>query len=161
MVPIEKIKKPDTFSKHSRSKKIMMYINYFNENKCLPTLILNESYEIKKGRTRYQVALKLGISELNCDIYQETKRKSISKNKRLLVFYECEGRCKICGKSLQNTDRNDINTYMTVDHIIPLVKGGTYDISNLQGMCLECNMKKSGMMPEEFEKVYSESLKIG
>lgn len=98
---------------------------------------------------------------MNCDIYPDTKRKSISKNKRLLVFYECGGCCKICGKSLQNTDPNDVDTYMTVDHIIPLIKGGTNDIRNLQGMCLQCNMKKSGMLPEEFEKVYGERLMIG
>jgi 5-methylcytosine-specific restriction protein A len=32
-----------------------------------------------------------------------------------------------------------------VDHIIPLSKGGTYDRSNLQGLCRECHEKKTAL----------------
>ena len=31
---------------------------------------------------------------------------------------------------------------MTVDHIIPLAEGGTWDWDNLQPMCIRCNNKK-------------------
>lgn len=57
LVPIEKIKVPITLNKRLINKKMKKYIKYFNENKYLPPLILNESYEIKHGRTRYQAAL--------------------------------------------------------------------------------------------------------
>jgi len=31
---------------------------------------------------------------------------------------------------------------LTVDHVIPLSKGGTNDADNLQPLCLPCNVKK-------------------
>jgi 5-methylcytosine-specific restriction endonuclease McrA len=42
-------------------------------------------------------------------------------------------KCLSCG----NTGR------LTVDHVIPLSKGGTNDIGNLQPLCLSCNIRKN------------------
>jgi 5-methylcytosine-specific restriction endonuclease McrA len=41
-------------------------------------------------------------------------------------------RCLCCGEAKQ----------LTKDHIVPLEKGGTDDISNLQPLCLDCNLRK-------------------
>lgn len=57
-------------------------------------------------------------------------RKSLSKKIRREVL-SC-GRCKKCGATEQ----------LTVDHIIPISKGGTSELRNLQALCLSCNLKK-------------------
>jgi 5-methylcytosine-specific restriction endonuclease McrA len=38
---------------------------------------------------------------------------------------------------------------LTVDHIMPLSKGGTNFIINIQPLCLRCNMKKHAKLPTE------------
>lgn len=41
--------------------------------------------------------------------------------------------CKYCGSSLK----------LTIDHIIPIVKGGKNELSNTQILCFKCNRNKS------------------
>jgi 5-methylcytosine-specific restriction endonuclease McrA len=38
----------------------------------------------------------------------------------------------------------------TVDHIIPVAKGGTDDPENLVAACRKCNFSKQDKMPDEF-----------
>jgi 5-methylcytosine-specific restriction endonuclease McrA len=49
-----------------------------------------------------------------------------------------EGRCLHCG----------IECKLTVDHIIPLSKGGTNWPENIQGLCRGCNSRKGASLPE-------------
>jgi 5-methylcytosine-specific restriction endonuclease McrA len=39
---------------------------------------------------------------------------------------------------------------MTVDHIIPQIKGGDSSLSNLEPMCIFCNNKKGSKSLAEF-----------
>lgn len=43
--------------------------------------------------------------------------------------------CYLCGKSLTNETA-------TIDHVIPLAKGGFHCLSNAKIACLPCNQKK-------------------
>lgn len=47
--------------------------------------------------------------------------------------------CACCGKKLTTK-------IMTVEHIIPLSKGGTNDMKNLIALCYDCNKLKGGMI---------------
>lgn len=61
-----------------------------------------------------------------------TKRRPLSAGVRALVWARDSLTCVECG----STDN------LTVDHIMPLVKGGTNEIDNLQTLCLPCNVRK-------------------
>lgn len=107
-------------------------------------------YNLKKSKILGEVQLtltKLPIPEL--------KHYGVTQHRRLKMFYEKGTTCVSCGrvgtKLLVNMvygnthvdifTENDI--LMTVDHIIPLSKGGDREnINNLQPMCCTCNFKK-------------------
>lgn len=85
-----------------------------------------------------------------------------SRHKRLKTFHVKGLKCVSCpreGKYLIATkDRGGalhIDVYtkdfelMTVDHIKPKSKGGTFDIENLDPMCSKCNSKKGNKYKED------------
>lgn len=72
-----------------------------------------------------------------------TEHKLIAPHIKRQIHDRQGGLCAYCGRH-----RNI--KYMTVDHIIPLSKGGTDDIDNLQCTCKMCNYLKGDMLPSEF-----------
>lgn len=63
-------------------------------------------------------------------------RQPIPSKLRHAVFQRDNYRCVECGATNKETT-------LEIDHIIPVAKGGTNDISNLQTLCKECNRAKS------------------
>jgi len=54
------------------------------------------------------------------------------------------GRCHYCGRSFPPRA-------LTMDHIVPLVRGGKSKKGNLVPACKDCNNKKKHMLPIEWE----------
>ena len=76
---------------------------------------------------------------------------------RYMTFYQKGTTCSKCGRKgsyfklegdKNNETRKHFNLYsednilMTKDHIIPKSKGGKDKVSNMQTMCILCNMEK-------------------
>lgn len=59
--------------------------------------------------------------------------KRYRDNRRKKVFERDGNKCLHCG-TIEN---------LTLDHIIPLSKGGSGKIDNLQTLCQPCNLKKA------------------
>ena len=61
------------------------------------------------------------------------------------------GICYYCGKRFEPDE-------LTMDHIVPIIRGGKTTKGNIVPCCKGCNSKKKYMLPMEWEE-YMESLK--
>lgn len=81
--------------------------------------------------------------------------KSWSKNRRNRVvhrmkregkthsFLEWESLKRLYGNKCLCCEKKEPEIRLTVDHVIPLSRGGDDSIENVQPLCLHCNLKKS------------------
>ena len=60
------------------------------------------------------------------------------------------GTCYYCGRKVGYAN-------LTMDHVIPMARGGRSTKDNLVPCCKECNTKKKGSLPVEWEE-YLQSL---
>lgn len=61
-----------------------------------------------------------------------------------------DGTCHYCGRQFKPAE-------LTMDHVIPLARGGRSEKINLVPCCKECNSKKKYMLPTEWDE-YLETL---
>ena len=87
---------------------------------------------IKKGRKSY--------THLRRSVKSRDMRKGIQPKLRYQVMQKDGFKCVLCGKNA-NEDR------LEIDHIKPVVYGGTNELDNLRTLCSECN--KGKMLLEE------------
>lgn len=76
--------------------------------------------------------------EKNYDVQLE--RKNVTSKLRFQIMARDGFACRLCGIKPQ-LDTNEV--VLRVDHIIPISKGGTTNINNLQTLCGKCNSGKS------------------
>ncbi|MBU0479736.1 MAG: HNH endonuclease [Proteobacteria bacterium] len=55
------------------------------------------------------------------------------------------GKCEYCGKGVHPKE-------LTMDHVIPLARGGRSEKNNLVPCCKECNSKKKSALPQEWDE---------
>jgi len=55
------------------------------------------------------------------------------------------GRCQYCGRQVSSKE-------LTMDHVVPLTRGGTSTRNNLAPCCKDCNTKKRTMLPQEWDE---------
>lgn len=60
-------------------------------------------------------------------------------------------RCHYCGRQLtQNKSAEYVATGCSIDHVIPISRGGSSDIDNLVLACRQCNGRKRTLSYHEF-----------
>jgi 5-methylcytosine-specific restriction enzyme A len=70
---------------------------------------------------------------------QELRKSQWWKRKR------AEGVCYFCGKKVQPKE-------LTMEHVVPIIRGGTTSKGNLVPACKECNSKKKYLLPIEWDE---------
>lgn len=58
------------------------------------------------------------------------------------------GACHYCGRRFSSDE-------LTMDHIVPIIRGGRTTKSNVAVVCKECNNKKKYLLPMEWEEYIS------
>lgn len=69
-----------------------------------------------------------------------SSKRTISKETKVRILARDNYCCKYCGRS------RDDGVKLTVDHIIPISRGGTDGLDNLWTLCLECNQGKGDLI---------------
>ena len=71
---------------------------------------------------------------------KKSHRKPISGKLRLDVMERDDYRYQMCGRTVED------GVKLHIDHIVPVSKGGSNDIDNLQVLCHRCNLAKHDRM---------------
>lgn len=92
------------------------------------------------------------ISYVNEEEIKKEKIKAQRLRKSQWWKRKCaEGICYFCRKKISPTE-------LTMDHLVPLIRGGRSNKGNVVPSCKECNNKKKYLLPIEWEE-YLEILK--
>lgn len=75
----------------------------------------------------------------------KTPRIPIPNSVRQYIYQRDNYQCQRCGQTQTETTLN-------IDHIIPLAKGGSNDMSNLQTLCQTCNQNKKHHLDPRFKR---------
>ena len=84
-----------------------------------------------------ELSLLMAESAQEIEAGMELQRTAIPPKLRFSILERDNSRCQICGR-----DATDGVT-LEIDHKIPVSKGGSNDVGNLQVLCRECNIGKS------------------
>lgn len=74
-----------------------------------------------------------------------TRHRAFSEGDRRVIYNRYKGRCAICGKFVPYDE-------FTIDHIVPLAKGGDNGTDNLQCAHVWCNFIKRDVLMEELTR---------
>ena len=124
---------------------------YCSEN-CL---VSSRSEQKKIGRKRYRISPAGKEYRRSAGNNRKRARKYCcsydSKVRRLIVFGRDGWRCRICGRKTPKSllGKNKPNA-PTLDHIVPLSKGGGHTWGNVQCACRQCNSEKGDRFVQEW-----------
>jgi hypothetical protein len=128
---------PDTFRRTfgSWKKALKKAYDYVNEKNIIEEVPSDtQSKTIKSLHSKNKLNEQIKPSQF-------LERKPISIRKRFFVFKRDHFSCVLCGSS-------GMGVKLELDHRVPISKGGSDDLDNLQTLCYECNRGKRDSIEE-------------
>ena len=121
-----------------------------HENPEIPDIPVPIDEEISLKINEENVSFEDTIAE---PINPKPKRIPISKQLRFEVFKRDKFTCQYCGRSAPDVILN-------VDHIKPVVEGGTNEILNLLTSCFDCNNGKRAKLLSDDNIIKKQQLQL-
>ena len=113
-------------------------------SKCTKKLKGFKKIQSEKIVSNVQTNKESQCSDIDTEkIPEKTNRKNFSQEERIQVYVRDRGLCGICGEFIA-PDK------FTLDHIVPLARGGSNSLDNIQCCCKKCNIAKADSMPDEY-----------
>lgn len=98
----------------------------------------------QNGRVVHSPSISIEVPEvIKLNRYIRLPYKDITFCKKN-VFLRDNHTCQYCGKKVSSSD-------LTVDHVIPISKGGRDYWENVVTACAKCNHKKGDQLPEDID----------
>ena len=91
--------------------------------------------KIPNVNTILKLLLDKGLSSAQNLNHFKPNKRNVTESKKKYVAANQKWKCKDCNNILDAT--------YEIDHIIPLYKGGSNDVSNLSALCRNCHGKKT------------------
>ena len=102
------------------------------------TIYINGMYKSIKGSEKEAVKIAKDPSLIKNKTFEKTKRKANTRKVRKKLYYELhKTKCFVCGKDMDFEET-------TLEHIIPLSKGGANRIDNYALSHEKCNQERGG-----------------
>ncbi len=108
------------------------------------------------NRKRAQRESDISISDFFCDERSIAKEKQRARELRRSPWWKkkiSSGKCYYCG-------RDFLPSELTMDHKVPIARGGRSEKINLVPACKDCNNKKMYMLPWEWNEYMEKITKV-
>jgi 5-methylcytosine-specific restriction endonuclease McrA len=117
----------------------------------------NHSNEMKKYKRRYRLSDKGKLADMRAHHKSRTYLRNTISNLTIdqwsIVIRVQNNRCNRCKKKFTK------KRLPTMDHIIPLSRGGDLTFENIQALCSSCNSKKQAKLDLQFIQVWAHERK--
>lgn len=141
-----------------RNTKVQVRKNELLLDGYIKPVTLNSKHQLVDGYSTYIMLKQCGekyIPYIIDDNYIDTKHRHSNIDDKTYLYMKQDGKCYICGRhTYMDAEYRHDSSYATIDHVVPLSKGGKNDISNMAISCSVCNgLKGQFRFSEELRKV--------
>lgn len=110
-------------------------------------IVTGKMFAVGRGGAKCHPSVRRRMARLSKSAGNHRRRVKLRNGVResvnvVKVFVRDGWRCQLCGKKTDKRRKTPSKSAPTLDHIIPVSKGGSHTYDNVQLLCFECNCSK-------------------